>query len=271
MVELHAKWRASVRASHAGLFICPGKGRHATFRLATWELIFVRSGRLALWEEDRQFTVERDQAVLLQPGLLHGGTGAYDPDVSFYWLHFHVDPRQMTQSYTLTLPQCVMPVRPDRMRELFHRFMQDHPQRQVDDPSADLLVLQLLVELGRPRSGRSPTAVGLIAQRALAFIDAHFHETMTAATVASALHKSSNYIGQAFRAATGMTVTDYLLKRRIQEARLLLVGGNDPVKQIARLCGFANEAYFSRVFRRFEGVSPSGFRTLHAAATINVH
>lgn len=270
MVELRASWRATVRASHAGLFICPGKGRHATFRLPTWELIFVRSGRLVLWEEERHFTVERDQTVLLQPGMRHGGSGIYGRDVSFYWLHFHADPRLLMKGHALTLPQCATPARPDRMRELFHRFMQDHPQRHVDDPAADLLVLQLLVELGRPRGGRPQIAAGSIAQRALAFIDAHFHEPMTAATVASALRKTSNYIGQAFRASTGMTVTDYLIKRRIQEARLLLVSGNDPVKQITRLCGFTNEAYFSRVFRRLEGVSPSGFRTLHAAATINV-
>jgi len=169
------------------------------------------------------------------------------------------------------MAQLTTPARPQRIQELWHRFMHDHPVSALHEPGADLLALQILLEVALvPRPVRS-TRGDQLAARASAVIDATFHRAISAASVAESLNRTVNYLGHAFRTATGQTITDYILQRRIQEARLLLVTTNTPLRQIARDCGFASAGYFSRVFQRLQGVSPSRFRAMHAAATINVH
>jgi len=270
MSDLSFGWTSGIRASHAGLYVCPGTGAHATFQLPTWELILVRQGRLLMWEEDRTFTVERGQTLLLAPGKRHGGSGAYGPDLSFYWLHFFSDRRRAAAHSATHVPQLSTPARPERIRELWHRFMQDYPVTALNARGADLLAVQILLEVALvPRAVR-PTRGDQLAARASAVIDVSFHRPISAASVAGSLSRTVNYLGHAFRTATGQTVTDYILQRRIQEARLLLVTTNTPLRRIANDCGFASAAYFSRVFQRLQGVSPSRFRAMHAAATINV-
>ncbi|MBQ8108175.1 MAG: helix-turn-helix transcriptional regulator [Ruminococcus sp.] len=66
-----------------------------------------------------------------------------------------------------------------------------------------------------------------------------------------------------FREALRMRPTDYLLHRHLDEARRLLRESELPVAMTARECGFNDASYFSTVFRRYEGISPVGYRKAH--------
>ncbi|MFF7709921.1 helix-turn-helix domain-containing protein [Pseudomonas sp. NPDC007930] len=79
-------------------------------------------------------------------------------------------------------------------------------------------------------------------------------------TVAAATYLSPNYLTHWLRKETGKTFSELVLERRMHLARSLLQGSERPVGEIAGLCGFADEAYFSRRFRQAHGVPPSQFR-----------
>lgn len=64
-----------------------------------------------------------------------------------------------------------------------------------------------------------------------------------------------------FKAFTGMTPMDYVTSLRLQRAKELLTGSTLPVKEIANVCGFENEYYFSNFFKKHTGRSPKAFRT----------
>ena len=66
-----------------------------------------------------------------------------------------------------------------------------------------------------------------------------------------------------FRAAMGTTPTAYLIQRRLEHAKALLLSagaGGMTVRQVALQCGFDDPYYFSTLFRRKNGVSPSEYR-----------
>ena len=63
-----------------------------------------------------------------------------------------------------------------------------------------------------------------------------------------------------FRAETGRTPQQYLLDRRLQHSRILLVQTTDPIGEIAAQCGFSDPLYFSRLFAKRCGRSPRRFR-----------
>jgi AraC-like DNA-binding protein len=77
---------------------------------------------------------------------------------------------------------------------------------------------------------------------------------------AAATFLSPNYLTHWLRKETGKTFNELVLERRMHLARGLLLGSSKPVGEVARLCGFADEAYFSRRFRQAHGLAPGQFR-----------
>jgi YesN/AraC family two-component response regulator len=102
---------------------------------------------------------------------------------------------------------------------------------------------------------RSTTPAELMP--ALAYIEQNFRERVTSAMVSNTCHMDSFQFSRAFRSAFGITFKEYLLRVRIKEACRLLEKPNIAVTEVAYLSGFNDPSYFSRVFKRFAGVSPS--------------
>ena len=62
-----------------------------------------------------------------------------------------------------------------------------------------------------------------------------------------------------FRRQTGLTPTDYIIRRRMMRAQLLFVSGYRSVKEVANLLGYDDISYFGRTFKRIVGISPQLF------------
>ena len=272
-----------VRKRWDTLFV-PGK-RHEERVLDAFELMFVTSGTLRMWEADQSFSRQPGQTLLLWPGRRHGGDGEYPADLAFFWIHFqavHEDSPPVVNALdhpanvrSLQLPRSMTVARPERVRQLFHQIMDDHSAsepnvfRMLDTLSADMTLLQILCEVAASTHvDRPPHALAL---RAKAFIDANFHRPIGPSAVARSLGYTPAYLGELFRDSEDLTLTAYLRRRRLQEAKLLLLhGGGLSLKEIAAHCGFTGEAYFARIFRRFEGATPSEYRKLQGRLDINV-
>lgn len=68
------------------------------------------------------------------------------------------------------------------------------------------------------------------------------------------------YCDTVFRKEVGRSIVDYVLDRRIDEAKRLLIEGTIPLAQIAEAVGFNDYNYFSRVFKKRSGYSPTEYR-----------
>lgn len=91
-------------------------------------------------------------------------------------------------------------------------------------------------------------------------LDAHFAEQWGVARYARELAVSATHLSRIARAATGRSAQRLIEDRVIREARRNLVYTNLPVSTIAYTLGYADPAYFSRVFSRATGLAPSQFR-----------
>jgi AraC-like DNA-binding protein len=93
------------------------------------------------------------------------------------------------------------------------------------------------------------------------YVRKHLHDPgLSLSQTAAATAVSPHYLTHWLRKETGKRFNELLLERRMHLARSLLLGGSKPVGEIARLCGFADEAYFSRRFRQAHGLPPGQFR-----------
>lgn len=92
------------------------------------------------------------------------------------------------------------------------------------------------------------------------YIDAHFKESLTLDRLAEVAHVNKYYLAHAFKEAFGVSPISYQLGRRIEESCLLLRQTDMSLSQIAHVLGFSSSSYFSQIFRKSKGMSPSEYR-----------
>lgn len=102
-----------------------------------------------------------------------------------------------------------------------------------------------------------------ITGRARQFIEEHFDQRLDLSTIAQAVCTNKSNLCRVFRNDTGSTIGEYLTRVRIDAGKKLLATSL-PVATVAKLAGFDDPYYFSRVFHRETGISPSQFRASHA-------
>lgn len=95
---------------------------------------------------------------------------------------------------------------------------------------------------------------------ALAILHREFRNPLTVTELAEMVGLTSNWFGERFKAATGMTVHDYLARLRIEAARTALEADDHDITSVALAVGFDDPSYFARVFRRHTGITPRAYR-----------
>ncbi|WP_077624574.1 helix-turn-helix domain-containing protein [Sediminibacillus massiliensis] len=100
-------------------------------------------------------------------------------------------------------------------------------------------------------------------QRAKQWINNHLGDNITIKKIADHVYMSPTYFSNFFKAQTGETVLDYVTKCRLRKARELLVSTDHKVYDIASQLGYQDTKYFSRLFKQWQGQSPSQYRESH--------
>jgi AraC family transcriptional activator of pobA len=116
----------------------------------------------------------------------------------------------------------------------------------------------LLVELGRmvPGEARDPAV-----EAVLDVITERFPGELSLRDVAAVVGLTPGYLTTMIRERTGRTVQQWITEYRLAEARRLLADSSIPVAEVARRVGLSDPAYFTRVFRRGVGATPTEWRS----------
>lgn len=101
----------------------------------------------------------------------------------------------------------------------------------------------------------------LISQ-ALKFIDVYQDSSVTLVSVAERLQIHPSYLSKIFRQETGESFSEHLIKNKMNSARHLLKTTNQKVYEVANSIGYKDVAHFTKLFKKFYGVSPTEYRNL---------
>lgn len=97
----------------------------------------------------------------------------------------------------------------------------------------------------------------------LQYVDEHYAERIKLDDLVAILHINKYYICKIFQQHIGRTFLDYVNLVRIQKAVEMIVSTNDSITTIAFATGFQDINYFSRIFKRIMGISPTQLRKQH--------
>lgn len=227
-------------------------------------LQYLVRGEMRVWLENSELHMRPGQAVLYYPHTGYRYAMLGREEVQYYWVHFTgTDAGSLIES-------CRLPNR--RLLEiggsaaissafegLFHDFIvRDH----CFDLSAASRLLSLCVEISRcqeaSQSGQ-PDASSRV-YHALTYIHQNYEKEISVPFLAGLVHLSLSRFRILFREATGLSPLEYLLVLRLNHARQLMLQTESSIGEIARAVGYEDQLYFSRIFKRRTGLSPSAYR-----------
>ena len=92
------------------------------------------------------------------------------------------------------------------------------------------------------------------------YIDEHYKENINLDMLAQLTHSSKYYLVHAFSEEYGISPINYMISRRIEEAKQLLKNDDYTLSVISRMLGFSSPSYFTQAFKKIVGTSPNQYR-----------
>ena len=189
-----------------------------------WVLYVIRDGNLYLQEDGVRYHLSAGDFFLLEPGLPHEGYQKAACD--YYYAHFtHPDMR--------------------RASALLHSFLlQTAHEHLLARNSAQ---------------GRKIRKSDVIAEQLLRYLNQNYTKHLTSREIEELFEGNFDYLNRVFSSLTGSPVFAYLNILRINNAKQLISTTDLPFSEIAYLVGIEDRYYFSKLFRKMTGMSPTEY------------
>lgn len=236
------------------------------------EMYFLVSGTRRYFIEDTLYDVAEGELVFIPQTKLHrtlpGGKGAHTRYVVYFEdaaVQSFIDKVGRAHYENLLQPKSIRLPEEISGQIRFNLMQMEQEQRDPDGYShvvnTYLLenILLLALRHGTPKSPVTEKTVSKM-QEVAHYINKNLSSPIGLQDAAKMAHMEATYFSKAFKAATGEGFQEYLTKVRLWKAEQLLEHSDLPVNRVAEACGFSTANYFSDVFRKKNGCSPSQYR-----------
>jgi YesN/AraC family two-component response regulator len=92
------------------------------------------------------------------------------------------------------------------------------------------------------------------------YINMNYSQNVTLTSISQSFYISKFFLSRSFKETTGVSVTDFINRKRVNEAANLLENTNMSLIEIASAVGFNNQPYFIKIFKHYHGVPPGQYR-----------
>lgn len=151
-------------------------------------------------------------------------------------------------------------------KELVNTGNQELSQKQliqrIEDAKSSIEMLDILDFVFREllQDCHNDEHMGLTVKRTIKLVHEFYRDGITLDEIASKLNITPEYLSAQFQKEVGVNFSSYIRNYRIGKAKMLLVGSDMKVYEIAQEVGYQDSKYFSRVFRQVTGQKPDEFR-----------
>jgi two-component system, response regulator YesN len=99
-------------------------------------------------------------------------------------------------------------------------------------------------------------------KEALSYVNNNVNRQITLKEVADSVHLNASYFSVLFKEQTRLTFSEYLTRKRLQIAKNLLLTTDSQIEEIALEVGYQTGKYFIKIFKDYEGITPSKYRKM---------
>lgn len=242
-------------------------------------LIYILKGRMEIIEDGVPYDLTPGTLFFLKSGVHHWGEKPFETGTAWYYVHFYADePSKDTEPFlSPKVPGGRYSVSPDvynryaSLPKLARLPLENELELNIaklirlflegDVLKSSLALFDILLHTMK-LDGRGADAKGedKRVQAVIAYLERHFNQAVTSLDLEKETGFTGKYIGTLFKKKTGMTIKAYQIMLQINKATGLLRETDLSLSEIASQTGFYDAFYFSKMFKRYKGVSPKMFR-----------
>jgi AraC-like DNA-binding protein len=257
--------------------------KHIRRTYSVFDLLYVKKGVLHITEKDKQFSIHEGEYIILIPGLEHFGHKGCEEETHFIWFHFMLEGNYTIVS-DVELDWAKLSLKEGNFEDpaLFEFYIPQNNsigQRELLEQMLKQLTLvgseqtpeyklrqqiifhESLLQLQK-QAMQIPSATEKVSEEVLWFIRENYQKPIKMSDISAILHFHPDYITRCVQKMVGISPSQYLYQYRMSIAKGLLAKTNDKVSAICLEVGIEDQGYFSKIFRKLEGMSPSEYRRI---------
>ncbi|MDD2970574.1 MAG: AraC family transcriptional regulator [Lachnospiraceae bacterium] len=233
--------------------------------LNSYLFFVVTSGRGTLSYEGQIHSLETGDCVWIDCRQQYAHESSKEDPWNLTWVHF--DGIQAGYYYGYFLEKgCRFIFRSYDLSKFTNCIDAIYQCQREEKPFMEFETNQLLIQLitycyqaNRQENGKV-TSIGNKLQQIRNFIETHATEKVSLDQLADLFFISKYHLAREFKRTYGCTIGSALNAKRVSMAKSMLRFTDDSVEQISMQCGFQDDAYFIKVFKRAEGMTPLEYR-----------
>lgn len=243
-------------------------------KLPTWrprgrldfQLLYIASGKAHFHFKGKEEIVTAGHMVLYRPKEEQKYEYYGEDQTEAYWVHFTGgNVTNILRSYGLTDDKKVFYCGSGIEYQGIFRNMINELQmcRENYAEMLEMQLRQIFIMLNRFFSTTQKTDNIRVAEeidKATLYFNEHYNDDISIDEYADNNHMSVSWFIRNFKQCTGFTPMQYILSKRIYHAEILLQDPNYNITEISQIIGYDNPLYFSRIFKKAKGLSPSDYR-----------
>lgn len=235
-----------------------------------YQLLYIASGKGRFYfEENKEVIVPAGHMVLYRPKEMQRYVYYAEDQTEVYWVHFtggnvknilknHFFPVKDHVIYSGVVPE---------YQQIFRKMIQELQLCKPDfENYLSLLLYQLLIMVGRQQNELKTitSTVQKDIEYATYYFNENYNKNISIDEFAASINMSTCWFIRNFKQYNKITPMAYILSIRIANAQNLLETTSYNVTEIASIIGYDNALYFSRLFKKQTGLSPTEYRKQHS-------
>ena len=243
-------------------------------KLPTWrprgrrdfQLIYVASGKAHFHFGEEERIVTAGHVVLYRPKEPQKYEYYGKDQTQVFWVHFTGNNvTNILRSYGITDNKKVFYCGSSLDNQNLFRKMINELQMSKENYAEmlEMYLRQIFITMQRAFIGTIKKEKARVVdkiEKATVYFNENYSQEINIDEYAEQMHVSVSWFIRNFRESTGLTPMQYILSKRIYNAEILLQDPSYNVSEISRVVGYDNPLYFSRIFKKAKGLSPSEYR-----------
>lgn len=230
-----------------------------------YQILYIARGSGSFNVDGHMTDLPCGSIIVFRPGEMQQYAYLCQNKPEIYWIHFTgYGAEKVIKKVGLADGRTFYTGLQERYIEYFRKIILElQLKSNLYEYAADAELLELLTYMGRKLLNAGSTHASdkdASIQKLLERMHTDYSLHWTIEDMAKMCNLSSDRFMHKFREQVGQPAMEYLLKIRIDKAKVLLIDSSLSIKEISNVIGYENPLYFSRLFKRMEGVSPNNYK-----------
>lgn len=224
-----------------------------------YRIYYVTDGEATLILNDRKLKLSKGHVYLIPAFSLV--EAICQDSMSHYFIHFQLISNFNNNIFEMYNPNLIVESQKNTI-ELFKNIIENYENKNIFSEFISMGSFNLL--LAPFFKGIKELNSNMVKfSEVLSYIENNLTQNVEIKTLAKLMNLNNVYFSNIFSKAFGLPPIQYIIKKRLEKAQLLLINSSAKIKDIALECGFENNMYFSRVFHQKMSMTPEQYRKFY--------